>query len=264
MSKNILIIDSGIGGISIYKKIKIILPYNNYIYILDNNAFPYGEKKKEFIINRILKILNKILYKHKIDVVIIACNTASIACLKELKNFFQFKILKIIPNIKSAISTTKNKIIGLLATKFTINNSYIKNKIKKLSNDYKFILLPSSKLVLLSERKFIGNRIKTKKLKIIIKPFTNLKQQPDTIILGCTHFSIFYEDLKKILQKNIKIIDSNNIIIKKIQPLKTKHNLIHKKQIKNIIYFTKFNQNIKKIKKILIKIDFKHFKYLDL
>lgn len=255
----ILVFDSGIGGLSIYFKIKKKLPNFRYIYAFDNLGFPYGNKKKKFVIERTLYFINKIQKKHKIITAIIACNTASILSLHYLKKIFSFPIIGVIPEIELATKITKNKIIGLLATKITINESYIKNTIKKLQKKYKIITLFSTKLVQLAENKFIKKKIQKKEIKKILKPYINTKIQPDTIILGCTHFNFIKKEIKKSLKKKTKIINSGNKTIKKAISLikKNKNNFFEKK---NIIYCSKINKKSKYIKEKLKKKDFQYFK----
>lgn len=253
----ILVFDSGIGGLSIYYKIKKKLPNFQYIYAFDNLGFPYGNKKKKFIIERTFYFINKIQKKYNIIMTIIACNTASILSLHFLKKFFSFPIIGVTPNIKLATKLTKNKIIGLLATKITINTPYIKNIIKKSKKKYKIITLFSAKLVQIAENKFIKKKIKNKEIQNILKPYIKIKKPPDTIIIGCTHFNFIKNEIKNAFRKKIRIINSGNETIKEAVSLikKNESNFIKKK---NTIYCSKINKKSKKIKKKLKK----NFQYL--
>ncbi|MGP1930172.1 MAG: glutamate racemase, partial [Arsenophonus sp. ET-DL12-MAG3] len=115
--QTILIFDSGIGGLSIYYEVKRLLPDLHYIYVFDNDAFPYGEKSAEFIIKRIIQIIDQIQKKQTLAIAIIACNTASTVSLPILRAYFKFPIIGVVPAIKPAIKLTRNGVIGLLATK---------------------------------------------------------------------------------------------------------------------------------------------------
>ncbi len=255
-NKKIIIIDSGIGGLSILKK--IISIKINYIYIMDNYGFPYGNKNYIYIANRIYKILLFLSKKYNIIFTIIACNTASITILNYIKKKFNFPIFGILPNIKKAIKKTKNNLILLLGTYITINSNYINNIIKKISNKIKIIKLYSSKLVNYAEKKIKYNfKIKNKYIKNIIIKKNKKKINPDTLIIGCTHFSFLKKEFKNIFNKNIYIIEYINKIKKKIYKyIKLLNNKKKKIKIKKKNYFLytkkqKFNNKfIKKIKNI--------------
>ncbi len=84
----ILVFDSGVGGLSVYKEIRKLLPDLHYIYAFDNEAFPYGEKTADVIIDRVVKVVDAIQKKHPLAVVVIACNTASTVSLPVLRERF--------------------------------------------------------------------------------------------------------------------------------------------------------------------------------
>ncbi|QJC34629.1 glutamate racemase [Enterobacteriaceae endosymbiont of Donacia crassipes] len=255
----VFIFDSGLGGITIYNYIKNIFLNINFIYLLDNKYFPYGNKSKNFILQRLIKILQKISLHHDITLVIIACNTASITSLPELKKYFSFPIIGVTPVIDLAITKTKNKIIGFLATNTTLQNYKIQNKIHLLKGKYIIKIISSPKLVFLAEQKLLGDKIILNEIKKIFFSWYKLKIFPDTIILGCTHFPLIKNELKIIFPKNIKFLDAKKYIIYKFKQLiKYNKNLSNTK--KNIVYFTKIDKNINKIKNIFLKINFHMFK----
>ncbi|QJC34991.1 glutamate racemase [Enterobacteriaceae endosymbiont of Donacia piscatrix] len=257
----IFIFDSGLGGITIYNYIKNIFLNINFIYLLDNKYFPYGSKSKNFILQRLIRILQKISLYHDISLVIIACNTASITSLPELKEYFSFPIIGVTPVIDLAIKKTKNKVIGFLATNTTLQNYKIKNKINLLKEKYIIKIISSPKLVFLAEQKLLGYKIILSKIKKIFFPWYRLKIFPDTIILGCTHFPLIINELKIILPKNIKFLDAKKYITYKFKKIiKYNKNLLDIK--KNIVYYTKINKDIGKIKNIFLKKNFHIFKKL--
>ncbi|WP_395496565.1 glutamate racemase [Arsenophonus endosymbiont of Lipoptena cervi] len=242
----ILIFDSGVGGLSIYRKVKKLLPNLNYIYAFDNAAFPYGKKSSEFIINRIVQYINQIEKKHKLSLVIIACNTASTVSLPILRNNFQYPIIGVVPAIKTARKLTRNGIIGLLATEATINGNYIKELIKKFAIDCKVIKIASPELVELAEQKFYGQVILKKELIRIVKPLLKLKESPDTIVLGCTHFPLLLTEFKKIFLDNINFVDSGFAIAKRVVHLINNDKIFFITKNKSIAYCTKIDIKTKK------------------
>ncbi|WMY95981.1 MAG: glutamate racemase [Arsenophonus sp.] len=266
ISPTILILDSGVGGLSVYYAVRDLLPDINYIYVLDNEVFPYGNKKTEFITARLSVLLNKIQKETFFSIAILACNTASTASLLFLRNFFSFPIIGVVPAIKPAIKLTRNRIIGLLATKLTVNGVYTKNLIKKFATNVTVNMIASSKLVQLAEKKIHGENISKKRLMIILKPWLQMKKPPDTIILGCTHFPLLLKEFKKIFLEDTVIIDSSSAIAKRAFFLmnKQKEFIINKKKNmliknKNIVYCTKIDNKTEKLFPVLLRIGFHKF-----
>ncbi|QJC30081.1 glutamate racemase [Enterobacteriaceae endosymbiont of Plateumaris sericea] len=255
----IFIFDSGVGGISIYNQIKKIFPEIYFIYLLDNQFFPYGIKSKNYIFKRCIKILKQISYYYHFSLAIIACNTASVSSLPIIQNYFSFPIIGVTPVINDAINKTNNGVIGIVATKTTLENYSIKKKIKYYSKNYIIKTLSSKKLVLLSEEKIQGLNISLKQIKKIFNPWYKLKNFPDTIVLGCTHFPLIINELKKILPENITFLYSNDYIISEINKIITNNRFSFNIQ-KNIILYTKHNLKIEKIKKYLFHLGFNVFK----
>ncbi|AAO27207.1 glutamate racemase [Buchnera aphidicola str. Bp (Baizongia pistaciae)] len=256
----IIIFDSSLGGLSIYKQIKKKFPYMNYIYVCDNKNFPYGEKDEIFILKRSIKIISTITKKITTILVILACNTITVTSLTTLKNFFNFPIIGVIPNLNKARKITKNNIIGLLGTKITIHHYYIQNHISLFVPKYKIKLLANNTLVKIAEQKIKNQLISTKNIKFILEPLLKKHNMPDTLILGCTHFSFLKEEIKKIFPKKIQIIDSKVHIPKNISTilarnLKTTNN--------NIAFFSKKIITTKTIHYLLKKYNFKKIKELN-
>jgi len=259
----VLIFDSGIGGLCILNHIKKILPNMNYIYMLDNQAFPYGNKKECFIIERSIKIIKTIKKKYPINIVIIACNTASTIGLSLLRKTFNFPIIGVFPDIESAKQLTKNKIIGLIATKATVNSFYTKNIICHNPSNYIVKIIATNKLALIAEKKIRGIKIKKQEFQKIFKAWTTLSVQPDTIILGCTHFLFLKKDIKEILYKSIYFIDSKEAVVYKIKKYLQQLNIKQNIQ-ENIIFYSKYNNNLKELLYFLKKYHFKKIKNINL
>jgi len=260
----VLIFDSGAGGLSVLKIIKKFFPNIHYIYILDNEAFPYGNKKEVFLIERSIKIINKIKKKYPINIVVIACNTLSTLALSDLRKTFNFPIMGIFPAIKDAEKITKNKIIGLIATKATINSSYIRNIIYKKSGGNIIKTIGTNKLALMAEKKIRGIKVSKIELKNIFKPWVNLQVQPDTIILGCTHFLLLKKEIKKTLNKqSVFFVDSTKHTIFQIKNYFQKINFDQKIK-SNIFFYSQKDKELKELILFLQKYQFKKIKHIDL
>ncbi|HDL1675855.1 TPA: aspartate/glutamate racemase family protein, partial [Mannheimia haemolytica] len=97
MKPTILLYDSGMGGLTIYDEIRKVLPHAHYLYCFDNAFFPYSEKSEAVLIERAVKIVQKIAEKQPLDMVVVACNTASTVVLPALREHFNFPIVGTVP-----------------------------------------------------------------------------------------------------------------------------------------------------------------------
>ncbi|MFP3014120.1 MAG: glutamate racemase [Arsenophonus sp.] len=253
----ILIFDSGVGGLSIYRDVKELLPDINYIYCFDNECFPYGEKSAKLIIERIISFIEQVQKKYVLSIAIIACNTASTVSLPALRAHFRFPIIGVVPAIKTATKLTRNGIIALLATKATISGIYTRNLIDRFGINCKIKMIALSELVELAEKKLHGQIISKEVLMQILKPFLKIKESPDTIVLGCTHFPLLSEELREVLVNGTKLIDSGVAIARRAVWLINNHqNLILTNNKKKIAFCTKIDLKTKNLIPVLINENF--------
>ncbi len=252
--KSIIFLDSGIGGLSILKNIENNLPKNKQIiYFMDNLKFPYGNKNYLYITKRVFKIIKYLNKIYKIYILILACNTASIASLAYLSKKFKFPIIGTFPEIKKSFKITKKKTILLLGTYLTINSYYVNKKIKKyLPKNINIIKKYSHELVFQAELKIKKKKINIKKIKNILKKEIKIKNL-DTIIIGCTHYNFIIKEIKKIIKKKIYFIDCTYKIKKKINFFLKKKHIKRKKNIKKIFLYSKKEKNNKYFKKKIKK-----------
>ncbi|WKX26340.1 glutamate racemase [Tatumella ptyseos] len=204
----ILIIDSGVGGLSVYDEIAKLLPSARYLYVFDNAGFPYGTKEESFIIERVVQITKQITERFSIDLAVIACNTASTITLPRLRDTFSFPVIGVVPAIKPAAQLTRNGVIGLLATQGTIRREYTYDLIKQFATNCQIEMLGATSLVELAERKLHRQEVSLDEVKAAVMTWLRLPSVPDTIILGCTHFPLLKEELREVFPKETIFVDS--------------------------------------------------------
>ena len=239
----ILVIDSGIGGLSTL--VKAIKQTNaNYIYFADNKFSPYGKKESVFLKNRLTEIINSAIKKYNISMAILACNTATTSAIHFLrKTFPNLTIIGTEPALKVALDKGfKNP--ALVATPRTIEN--IKNNVDK-----KIKLLKSKTLASLIEQYYLSpSPLNSFNLtKELFKIKTKLKTS-DCLVLGCTHYCFLKEKLSKITK--LPLINGNSGVSNQISrnyAFKTTNNCSIK-----IILSDKNSSSMKKYKKILKQI----------
>jgi len=204
-NKPIGIFDSGVGGLTVFREIERILPSEDIIYFGDTARVPYGNKSKATIIKfsteNILFLLEK-----KVKIVVIACNTSSALALDYFKNTFSIPVIGVIEaGAEKALSVSRNKTIGVIGTRSTINSLSYKNEILKKDKYAKVYSKACPLFVPLVEEGILKGNI----VDIIVKMYLEeIKGKGiDTVILGCTHYPLLKKPISSYL-KGVQIIDS--------------------------------------------------------
>jgi len=238
----VLVFDSGVGGLSVYHEVRQMLPDLHYIYAFDNVAFPYGEKSEEFIVERVVEIVTAVAKRHPLSIIVIACNTASTVSLPALRAKFSCPVVGVVPAIKPAAKLTRNGVVGLLATRATVPRPYTHDLVARFATDCQILMLGSAELVELAEAKLHGQEVALTALKKILHPWLRLREPPDTVVLGCTHFPWLSEDLAQVLPDGTRMIDSGSAIARRAHWLiETSHVSIPQKiadvEIESVAYW---------------------------
>lgn len=211
----VLVFDSGVGGLSVYNEVRQLLPNLHYIYAFDNVAFPYGEKSEEFIVSRVVDIVDAVVKRYPLAMVVIACNTASTVSLPALRARFAFPVVGVVPAIKPAARLTRNGIVGLLATRATVRRPYTRDLVAQFASECKTEMLGSAELVELAEMKLHGHIIPLEAIRRILQPWLRMSEPPDTVVLGCTHFPLLADELQAVLPEGTRLIDSGAAIARR-------------------------------------------------
>jgi glutamate racemase len=205
---NLLIFDSGIGGLGVVAEIRRLQPTARLIYLADNGFYPYGEKPDAMLIARILKIIGQGVQLTRPDAVVIACNTASTVALPHLREAFALPFIGCVPPIKPAAAASVTRHIGLLATAATIRRPYLTDLVQKFAGDCTLHSHGAAILADLAEAKFRGHPVHLPSLQAAIAP---LLTQPgaeliDAIALGCTHYTFLLPEFLR-LRPDLKWFD---------------------------------------------------------
>ncbi|MBM6498915.1 glutamate racemase [Flavobacterium macrobrachii] len=248
MTKNnpIGLFDSGIGGTSIWKEIHELMPNEDTIYLADSKNAPYGQKSKEEIIQ--LSIKNtEFLLNQNCKIIVVACNTATTNAIKELRAKYQVPFIGIEPAIKPAALHSKTQTIGILATQGTLNSELFHQTAQQFHETKIIEQIGHGLVPLIEEGKINSPQIK-QLLNKYLQPM--IEANIDYLVLGCSHYPYLLPQIKKILPKHIKIIDSGEAVAKQTKNILTEINALNTEnhQPKNI-FFT--NANPTAIEKIL-------------
>ncbi len=204
------------GGLSIYQEIVRLHPDAHYIYAFDNAAFPYGELDDQVLIERVHAFLLPLVEKHFIDIVVIACNTASTLVLPSLRHALAVPVVGVVPAIKPAATLSQKHCIGLLATPATVKRPYIDHLITQFAPDCRVLKLGSTRLVEMGEAKLRHLPISLSELNTILLP---LLDRVDCLILGCTHFPLLKSEIETVVGNKVKVIDSGVAIARRVTTL---------------------------------------------
>ena len=219
MQKPIVIFDSGVGGLSIYQEIKKKLPGLPVVYCSDNEGFPYGPRPENEVVERTLHCLDKLAEQYQPSLAIIACNTASTISLPGARTLLDIPVVGVVPAIKPAGLASKKSCIGLLATPGTVKRQYTDQLIRDFANHCDVIRVGSSELVQLAEDHLRGKTVSQNQLETILMPFFESEQQPDCIVLGCTHFPLLKDQLERVTPVPVQWVDSGEAIARRVKSL---------------------------------------------
>lgn len=221
--KKIAFFDSGIGGIPYLLHLRNICSDFDCIYLADNENFPYGTKKGEEIKNIVLTSVEKLIEKTSPDIIVIACNTASVVTLPYLRVKYDIPFVGVVPAVKTAANNSGNKRIGLFATNKTVSDSYTDNLLSSFADDCLVYKFADPNIVSFVEQRLL--EASEEEILEILKPAADFftEKNVDYVILGCTHFLFIDKYLEKLFPKNIKTIDSREGVSKQILRLSGFH-----------------------------------------
>ncbi len=220
------IFDSGIGGLTVAKAVMQALPKEDIIYFGDTARVPYGDKSKETVKQYSLEITDFLLSK-EVKMILIACNTVSASAKEDIKQKAgDIPVLDVITaGTKAVLEANPHQNVGVIGTLATVNSgAYIKS-IQKKAPHIEVLQQACPLLVPLAEEGWIDNDIAKETLKIYLDNFagTDIK----SLILGCTHYPLFKQQIRTILSTDIKIIDSAESIAKEAKRLLETNNLLN-------------------------------------
>lgn len=253
-NKFIGVFDSGFGGLNVLRGIIKELPRYNYVYLGDTARLPYGNRPKETVYEFTKQAVD-FLFKQNCELIILACNTASSDALRKIqreylpKKYPNKKVLGVlIPLSEEAVKYTKNLKIGVMATVGTVQSKSFLRELRKLDSKIEVSQEACPLLVPLVEAGKQDSKETDLALRKYLKPL--LKENVDTLILGCTHYGILEKQIRKIIGSKIKIISGSELVGRKLKGYLNNHKELEKKLGKGrarVFYSTKLTANFTKL-----------------
>ncbi len=211
------VFDSGVGGLSVLREIRLLMPNENIIYFGDQGHVPYGPRPMEQIQNFSEGITNFLL-KHGAKIIVVACNTASAAALKYLREkFSDIQFVGMEPAIKPAAEKTQTKKVGVLATPATFQGALYASVVERFASDVEIFQNTCTGLVQQIEAGELDSEKTKKILEDALLPM--LEKNIDTVVLGCTHYPFVIPLIEKIVGDNVRVIDPAPAVAKQVERL---------------------------------------------
>ena len=224
MNKNpIGIFDSGLGGLTVVKAIRKLMPNESITYFGDTARVPYGNKSSGLIQSYSLQIAD-FLINHDSKIIIVACNTATALALKVLQDKLTMPVVGVVkPGVEAALKITKNNKIGVIGTLSTIGSDVYKKELEHANGTVKVTSRACPLFVPLAEEGWIDNHA----TKLIAEEYLKELRQAnvDTLILGCTHYPLLTDVIQAVMTDRTKLVDSAYAMAVNASDLLVKHNL---------------------------------------
>ncbi len=240
------VFDSGIGGLTVVKEIISQLPNESIIYLGDTARVPYGTRGKEVITKFALE-LTSFLLKRKVKFLVVACNTISSTCLRQIQKISPAPVLGVIdPVVDEALRVSKSQNIGIIGTQATISSKVYQKRINRKDPKKKVLMKACSLFVPLAEEGLIDSPVTELIAKEYLKEFKG--SGIDTLILGCTHYPILKQTIQKVIGKKVTLIDSAKPTAKKLKEVLENKKLLSKaKKAKYEFFVTDAPERVYKV-----------------
>lgn len=218
------VFDSGVGGLSVLKEIRDLLPAEKLVYVADSGFAPYGDKSNAYIIERCEYIVRFFL-KQQVKAIVVACNTATSVAVDGLRAWCPVPIIAMEPAIKPAALHTKTGVVGVLATTQTIASANVNRLIAEHGKDIRVLLRACAGFVEQVEAGELHSLQTEQLVKHHLSPL--FASGADTLVLGCTHYPFLRQILTQVAGENVNIIDPSAAIAKELKRRLTERNALN-------------------------------------
>ena len=206
--------DSGVGGLSVWKELRAVMPAEAFCYVSDGAYCPYGPKDPSFVIERAMAV-SRFLVSQGAKLIVVACNTATAAAITTLRASFDLPVVGMEPALKPAALHSQSGVVGVLATAGTFKGRLYLNTLARFSGRVKVIEQVGTGLVELVEQGKLKGREATALVGRYVRPM--LEAGADHIVLGCTHYPFLTETIAKIVGDRAVIVNPAPAVARQAQ-----------------------------------------------
>ncbi len=220
----ILVFDSGLGGLSVLREVVRARPDAHYVYVADDAFFPYGHHSQDALIARVVPLMGELIATHRPDLIVIACNTASVQVLAPLRAAYSVPFVGTVPAIKPACAQSKTRRVSVLGTRATVQREYTRALIRDFAGGCEVTLVGAPELAALAEAALSGHTISDDAIDAEIAPcFTGEAADPagrtDTVVLACTHYPLLLDRFERLAPWAVTWIDPAPAIARRVANL---------------------------------------------
>ncbi|MBR1222842.1 glutamate racemase [Bradyrhizobium sp. U87765 SZCCT0131] len=220
---HILVFDSGLGGLTVYREIVKARPDAAYTYVADDAFFPYGHHTEDEIVGRVVPVVGELIARHAPDVVVIACNTASTLVMPHLRAAYATPFVGTVPAIKPACASSRTRRVSVLGTRGTVRREYTQSLIRDFAGDCEVTLVGAAHLPALAEAVLNGDAVTDAAIASEVAPcFRDGPARTDTVVLACTHFPLLLDRLEQLAPWPVDWIDPAPAIARRTADLLAK------------------------------------------
>ncbi|WP_246251871.1 glutamate racemase [Ancylobacter pratisalsi] len=217
----ILVFDSGLGGLSVFRELARTRPDARFVYAADDAGFPYGGRDAADLVARVLAVMEALMARVAPDAVVIACNTASTLVLPALRARYSIPFVGTVPAIKPACEASLSRRVSVLATPGTVHRDYTQALIRDFAGGCSVNLVGAPRLAALAEAAMRGDAVADEEIAAEIAPafLREGKARTDTIVLACTHYPLILSRLEKLAPWPVRWIDPAAAIARRLSSL---------------------------------------------
>ena len=247
------VFDSGVGGLSVLRELKKLLPNENFIFVADQRNVPYGGKTKKQLIELSSRIADFLVNKKNVKAVVIACNTSTVYSIETLRAKFKIPIIGTVPVIKSIANLSKSGKAAVFSTPATAKSPYLEALIKKFADGITIYKIWGTGLEDLVEE---GDLKNSKVDKILRDSLIPLKEKGvDVLALGCTHYPFLRDQIEAIVGPEIAVVDSGGAVARRTKEVLENEKLLGDNREEDFYYTTGNADKFKRALKNLLDLD---------
>jgi glutamate racemase len=220
-SPAILVFDSGVGGLTVFREIARARPDARLTYVADDALFPYGKVAEDALVARVTALMGNLIAARSPDLVVIACNTASVQVLPALRERFSIPFVGTVPAIKPACAASQSKRVSVLGTEATVAREYTHALIRNFGQGCDLTLVGSARLAGFAEAALSGRAVGDEEIRAEITPcfVKDGAERTDTIVLACTHYPLLLEHFERLAPWPVRWIDPAPAIARRVVEL---------------------------------------------
>ena len=214
----VLLFDSGVGGLTVLREARVLMPDRRFVYVADDAGFPYGDWEEAALRARIVELFSRLIAEHDPEIAVIACNTASTLVLADLRAAFpDTPFVGTVPAIKPAAERTRSGLVSVLATPGTVKRQYTRDLIHEWAAKCHVRLVGSVRLAALAETYMREGFVDEEAVRAEIAPcfMEEGGRRTDIVVLACTHYPFLVNRMRKTAPWPVDWIDPAEAIARR-------------------------------------------------